>query len=64
MKYDHAMSIVLLRDYPANSLDWQHYYEFQNGVVRTAYIDVSDGFAKALSTILSRMRKSMAAQKY
>lgn len=47
MKYDHAMSIVLLRDYPANSLDWQHYYEFQNGVVRTAYIDVADGFCKS-----------------
>ncbi len=47
MRYDHAMSIVFLRDYPANSLDWQHYYEFQNGVVRTAYIDVADGFCKS-----------------
>ncbi|MDE6363916.1 MAG: hypothetical protein K2L86_06580 [Lachnospiraceae bacterium] len=47
MRYNQTMSIVFLRDYPANSLDWQHYYEFQNGVVRTAYIDVTDGFSKS-----------------
>ncbi len=47
MRYDEAMSIVYLRDHPVNnSLDWQHYYEFKNGEIRTAYIDAADGYCK------------------
>lgn len=47
MKYDYAISIVFLRSYPENSLDWQHYYEFQDGTIRTAYIDTADGYSKS-----------------
>lgn len=48
MRYHCAMSIVYLRNYPANeSLDWQHYYEFRNGEIRTVYIDAADGYSKS-----------------
>lgn len=48
MRYDHAMSIVYLRNYSVNnSLDWQHYYEFRDGEIRTAYIDAADGYCKS-----------------
>lgn len=46
MRYDSAMSIVYLRDYKMNSLDFQHYYELENGEIRTAYVDVQDGIAR------------------
>lgn len=63
MKYNHAMSIVFLRDYPANSLDWQHYYEFRNGIVRTAYIDVADGFCKsAVHNLVAYSRNNSCAE--
>ncbi|MEZ3462551.1 MAG: hypothetical protein K1W23_10460 [Lachnospiraceae bacterium] len=49
MRYDHAVSIVYLRNYPANnSLDWQHYYTFRNGEIRTAYVDVADGYCRSV----------------
>ncbi|MGN0298026.1 MAG: hypothetical protein ACI4C1_02385 [Lachnospiraceae bacterium] len=46
MKYNEPISLVYFRDYPMNSLDWQHYYEFQNGEIRHAYIDAADGLCK------------------
>lgn len=46
MKYNNAISIVSLRSYPVNRLDWQYYYEFRDGTVQTAYIDPSDGYSK------------------
>ncbi len=47
MQYSGPKSIVYLRDYRMNSLDFQHYYEMENGEVRTAYLDVADGMCKA-----------------
>lgn len=47
MQYTGSVSIVYLRDYKMNSLDFQHFYEFADGQVRTAYLDVSDGLCKA-----------------
>ena len=46
MEYQGAISMVFLRNYMVNSLDIQHYYAFENGEVRTCYIDVSDGLCK------------------
>ena len=60
MRYDHAVSIVYLRNYPANnSLDWQHYYTFRNGEIRTAYVDI----AGASSTILSPILRTTAVRR-
>lgn len=47
MQYNGSVSIVYLRDYRMNSLDFQHYYEFADGRIRTAYLDVADGLSKA-----------------
>lgn len=47
MQYTGSVSIVYLRDYRMNSLDFQHYYEFADGRIRTAYLDVADGLSKA-----------------
>lgn len=64
MRYRNAVSIVYLRNYPANdSLDWQHYYEFQNGEIRTAYIDAADGYSKsAVNNLVSYSRESGCAE--
>lgn len=47
MRYSGARSIVYLRDYKMNSLDFQHYYELADGQIRTAYVDVADGLCRA-----------------
>ena len=64
MRYDRALSIVYLRDYPVNSsLDWQHYYVFRDGEIRTAYIDVADGYSKsAVNNLVSYSRESGCAE--
>jgi len=64
MRYDHAMSIVYLRNYPANnSLDWQHYYEFRDGEIRTSYIDTEDGYCKsAVNNLVSYSQDSSCAE--
>ncbi|MDE6620610.1 MAG: hypothetical protein K2K74_09030 [Lachnospiraceae bacterium] len=64
MRYNHAMSIVYLRSYPANnSLDWQHYYVFRNGEIRTAYVDVADGYCKsAVDSLVSYSQNSSCAE--
>ena len=46
MRYSGARSIVSLRGYPLNSLDFQHYYTFADGQIRTAYVDVRDGLCR------------------
>ncbi len=58
MRYDHAISLVYLRSYPANSsLDWQHYYEFRDGTIRTIYVDLTDGFSRsALDNLVAYSR--------
>lgn len=64
MRYRQAMGIVYLRNYPANdSLDWQHYYEFRDGEIRTAYVDASDGYCKsAVNNLVSYSRESGCAE--
>lgn len=47
VSYHGPMSIVYLRGYPMNSLDARHYYEMDDGQVRTAYVDPADGLPKA-----------------
>ena len=47
MRYTGAQSIVSLRSYPLNSLDFQHYYTFADGQIRTAYLDVRDGLCRS-----------------
>lgn len=46
MGYKGAKSIVYLRNYAMNSQDVQHYYQLQNGELRTPYLDVGDGIPK------------------
>lgn len=47
MEYTGQMSIVYLRNYPMNSLDFQHYYELGDGSIRTPYLDTEDGLCKS-----------------
>jgi hypothetical protein len=44
--YYGAMTIVSLRDYPINSQDFRHYYEFENGELRNPYVDIRDGLSR------------------
>lgn len=64
MRYDRALGIVYLRDYPVNnSLDRQHYYEFRDGGLRSAYIDAADGYCKsAVDSLVSYSEKSGCAE--
>ena len=47
MEYTGRRSIVLLRDFPLNSRDYQHYYRLSNGETRTAYLDPADGLSRS-----------------
>ena len=47
MEYTGPMSIVYLRDYPANSLDGQRIYRLDSGELRTTYLDPADGLCKS-----------------
>jgi len=47
MQYLGERSIVYLRDYQMNSLDFQHYYETESGEIRFPYLDISDGFGRS-----------------
>jgi len=64
MRYNRALSIVYLRDYPVNnSLDWQHYYTFRDGGLRSAYIDVADGYCKsAVDSLVAYSEKGSCAE--
>lgn len=63
MKYDYAIGIVFLRSYPMNSQDWQHYYEFQDGTIQTAYIDTADGYSKSsVDNLVSYAKDSSCAE--
>ncbi|MDE7202686.1 MAG: hypothetical protein K2O91_12485 [Lachnospiraceae bacterium] len=64
MRYDHAMSVVYLRDYPTNNnLDGQYYYKYQDGGIRTAYIDTADGYCKsAVGSLVSYSPNSSCAE--
>ncbi len=63
MKYDYAIGIVFLRSYPVNSPDWQHYYKFRDGTIRTAYIDTTDGYSKSsVDNLVSYAKDSSCAE--
>ena len=47
MKYTGMNSIVFLRNYPMHSIDGGHYYELDNGDIRTSYLDIADGYCKS-----------------
>lgn len=47
MKYSGMRSMVFLRNYPMNNIDGGHYYELENGEIRTSYLDVKDGCCKS-----------------
>jgi hypothetical protein len=62
MEYSGAAAIVYLRSYKMNSLDAQHYYELENGEVRTPYVDTADGLCKnALNNLVSYSYKEGCA---
>lgn len=46
MNYTGRKSIVYLRNYPMNSPDFQHYYEFEDGRIRMPYLDTKDGMER------------------
>ena len=46
LRYSGARSLVALRGYPLNSLDFQHYYTFADGRICTAYVDIRDGLCR------------------
>lgn len=63
MKYDYAIGIVFLRSYPLNVLDWQHYYEFRDGTIQTAYIDTADGYSKSsVNNLISYAKEGSCAE--
>lgn len=41
-----GQSVVVMRDYMLYSLDDQHYYEFEDGTIRTSYLDAADATEK------------------
>ncbi|MGN0374251.1 MAG: hypothetical protein ACI4EN_02035 [Butyrivibrio sp.] len=47
MKYSGKRSFVFFRDYRLTSRDDCHYYEFENGEIRTPYLDIDDGLCKS-----------------
>lgn len=60
MRYSGSMSIVYLRNYGMNSLDFQHYYELASGEIRTPYLDVRDGFCKSATDNLVSYSRDMS----
>ncbi len=45
--YTGPMSMVYLRNYGINARDKEHYYELQDGTIRTPYLDMEDGLCKS-----------------
>ncbi len=46
MHYQGPMSIVDLRDYPANAMDETRFYQLRSGEIRTPYVDLADGLSR------------------
>lgn len=46
-QYSGQKSIVYLRNYMMSEKDLLHYYEMDNGEIRTAYLDIADGLCKS-----------------
>ena len=47
LEYRGPRSIVCLRDYPAQELDWQRIYQPKTGGVRTTYLSPADGLCRS-----------------
>ena len=47
LQYDGALSLVSLRGYPLTDLERTRFYRFDDGAIRTPYVDVRDGLPKA-----------------
>lgn len=47
LNYRGPRSIVCLRDYAANDLDWQRIYQLENGETRTTYLSPEDGLCRS-----------------
>lgn len=63
MQYSGAQSIVYLRNYAMNSLDYQHYYQVKSGEVRTLYLDIADGKCKSsLNNLVSYSKQAGCAE--
>lgn len=63
MEYTGPLSMVYYRDYEMNSLDYHHYYKKDNGEIRTAYVDVNDGFSKeAIDSLYVYSKNSSCAK--
>lgn len=43
MEYSRPLSAVYLHSYPMNSLDDLRYYRYQDGEIRTSFVDLTDG---------------------
>lgn len=52
MRYSGARSIVALRGYPLSGLDGTRFYVRQDGQIRTAYLDTTDGLSRAAAADL------------
>lgn len=63
MGYQGALSLVNLRSYPMNALDFQRFYELENGEIRLPYVDIRDGLARcAVDTLVGYSRDKGCAE--
>lgn len=49
LEFEGPVSLVTYRDYPMDSMDKGHYYEYKDGTIRNPYLDSSDGLCKNAS---------------
>ena len=59
-EYNGPISIVYYRNYKMNSLDDHHYYQLENGEIRTPYVDITDGKARTSINELYIYSKSIS----
>lgn len=58
LAYQGPMSIVSLRDYPANGMDEGRFYRLRSGEVRSMYLDPQDGLCRsAISDLVCTSRE-------
>ncbi len=53
MPHPNGVNLVTMRSHPMQELDVLHYYTWENGTVRTPYIDETDGKCKAALSSLT-----------
>ena len=53
MPHPNGVNLVTMRSHPVQELDVMHYYTWENGAVRTPYIDETDGKCKAALSSLT-----------